>query len=85
VRVTFDDLTTNLPSAAPVERHYGVNGTRLAKGEEWGRFEFGSTIVMIAAGGLMTLEARPPGAPIRLGQRVGMLRRELGDGRAERS
>jgi phosphatidylserine decarboxylase len=73
VRVTFDDLTTNVRGAAPVERHYGDNGPRLAKGEEWGRFEFGSTIVMIAAPGLLTLDLQAPGSPLRLGQHIGSL------------
>jgi phosphatidylserine decarboxylase len=72
VRVTFDDLTTNRPGAAPETRTYG-DGVPLAKGEEWGRFEFGSTIVLVAAPGLLTLHVQPPGTPVRLGQRIGSL------------
>lgn len=75
VRVTFDTLTTNLRGAVRVERDYGRDRPRLAKGGEWGRFEFGSTIVMLAAPGLMTLDVQPPGTPVRLGQRIGTLLR----------
>jgi hypothetical protein len=42
-------------------------------GEEWGRFEFGSTIVLVAAPGLLTLDVQPPGTPVRLGARIGTL------------
>lgn len=72
VRVTFDDLTTNVRDGRPVTRTY-ADPTCLAKGEEWGRFEFGSTIVMIAAPGLMALDVQPPGTPVRLGTRIGTL------------
>jgi phosphatidylserine decarboxylase len=71
VRVTFDDLTTNVRDGRLVTRTYGDPAPCLAKGEEWGRFEFGSTIVMIAAAGLMALDVQPPGAPVRLGTRIG--------------
>jgi phosphatidylserine decarboxylase len=74
VRVTFDDLTTNRSGAAPETRTYG-DGIPLAKGEEWGRFEFGSTIVLVAAPGLLTLAMQPPGTPLRLGERIGTLTR----------
>lgn len=73
VRVTFDDLSTNLRGAGPVTRRYADPRPRFAKGEEWGRFEFGSTIVMVAAPGVIDLDARPPGTPLRLGQRIGRL------------
>jgi len=73
VRVRFDDLTTNLRGARPVTRSYADPMPRFAKGEEWGRFEFGSTIVLVAAPGLMQLDAQPPGTQLRLGQRIGRL------------
>jgi phosphatidylserine decarboxylase len=72
VRVTFDDLTTNVRRGGQVLRSYR-EPMRYAKGEEWGRFEFGSTIVMVAAPALMQLEAQPPGTSVRLGQRIGRL------------
>jgi phosphatidylserine decarboxylase len=75
VRVAFDDLTTNVPGSPPITRTYGDPAPQFAKGEEWGRFEFGSTIVMIAAPGVMALDVQPPGAVLRLGQRIGRLRK----------
>ena len=74
VRVTFDELSTNVRGARPLERCY-ADGPRFAKGEEWGRFEFGSTIVLVAAPRLVDLDVQPPGTPLRLGRRIGTLRR----------
>jgi len=56
-----------------VTRQYTDRIPSLAKGEEWGRFEFGSTIVMAAAARLMHIEAQPPATPVRVGQRIGRL------------
>ena len=72
VKLTFDDLTTNRPGAAPETRTYG-EGIPLAKGEEWGRFEFGSTIVLVAAPNLLTLDVPAPGTSVKLGARIGTL------------
>jgi len=74
VHVTFDALTTNVPGARPETRSYGATGPRLAKGEEWGRFEFGSTLVLLAAPGVLELDVAPPATPVRLGRRIGRLR-----------
>lgn len=72
IRVTFDDLTTNLPGAHSAVRSYA--DVQLRKGEEWGRFEFGSTIVLVAAPGVLDLDVQPPGTALRLGARIGTLR-----------
>jgi phosphatidylserine decarboxylase len=74
VHVTFDALTTNDGTREPRWREYG-DPPRLAKGAEWGRFEFGSTLVLAAAPGALELEPRPPGSPVRLGERIGTLHR----------
>ena len=50
-------------------------GVALAQGEEWGRFEFGSTLVLLAEPGKVALEARAAGTPVRLGERIGTLRK----------
>jgi phosphatidylserine decarboxylase len=73
VRLAFDELTTNRPGALRSERTYDDPPITLAKGEEWGRFEFGSTIVVVAAPGAIELHARPTGTPLRLGTRIGRL------------
>jgi phosphatidylserine decarboxylase len=72
VRVEFDTLTTNTGDRAPRWRHYAPP-RRLAKGAEWGRFEFGSTVVLAAAPSTLELTARPPGSRLRLGERIGTL------------
>jgi len=73
VRVGFDDLTTNQVGGIRGERRYGASGVHYAKGEEWGRFEFGSTLVLLLPPGVAELEIRPPGTKLRLGTRIGRL------------
>jgi hypothetical protein len=43
------------------------------KGAEWGRFEFGSTLVLAAAPGALELAPQPPGTALRLGTRIGSI------------
>ncbi len=76
VRVTFDALETNLPGASSVRRDY-PDGVALARGEEWGRFEFGSTLVLLAERGAVALDAQPAGSRLRLGERIGTLRKTV--------
>lgn len=71
VRVGFDDLTTQA-GGARCERRYDPP-IALARGAEWGRFEFGSTLVMVASPDALALEPAPPGTPLRLGARIGRL------------
>lgn len=73
VRVTFDDLCTNVPRARRVSRHYGARAPVFDKGEEWGRFLFGSTIVLLASPGLVELDVQPPNTRLFLGRRIGTL------------
>ncbi len=70
IRLLFDSLTTNIRGGAAIERRY-PEGVALSKGQECGRFEFGSTIVLLAKPGAATIEPKPPGTPVRLGQRIG--------------
>ena len=80
LRVTFDDVSTNLRGGRPITRAYRQPYPCFAKGEEWGRFEFGSTIVMLAAPGVIELDMQPSGTPLRLGVRIGRLRAEREEG-----
>ena len=74
VRVRFDpDLTTNSGRREPAERFYPPGAASFARGEEWGHFEFGSTIVLVAAPGVVRLEASSPGTLLRLRTRIGAL------------
>ena len=71
-KIVFDDLETNLPGAQRVERTY-PQGPQFDRGEEWGRFLFGSTIVLLATPGTLDLESEPAGSSLRLGTRIGRL------------
>lgn len=74
VRVVFDDLTTNIGDADRTRRLRTYDpGVEFDKGIEWGRFEFGSTIVLLASPGALHLEPRAPGSSVRLGERIGRL------------
>ena len=73
VRLRFDGLETNLRDAHGEERRYPPD-LALAKGQEWGHFEFGSSIVLLAAPGAVELAAAPSGTRLRLGTRIGTLR-----------
>lgn len=75
VRVGFDDLTTNRRAGRVATRDYAGREVRIAKGAEWGRFELGSTLVLIARPSLLQLDDAPPGTPLRLGTRIGTLAR----------
>ena len=74
VRLCFDDLVTNARNASAAVREYGASGPSLAKGQEWGRFELGSTIVALATPGWLELARTAAGQPVRLGERIGTLR-----------
>ena len=72
VKVTFDSLRTNVPTGVPTLRSYDPP-IELLRGQEWGRFELGSTIVVLAAPGFVTLEIAEAGARLRLGERIGTI------------
>jgi len=75
VHVNFDSLTTNVKGAAPETREYSAQtkATRLAAGAEWGRFEFGSTLVILVSAEAGTIDFRPTGERVRMGNRIGSL------------
>lgn len=72
VKLAFDDLQTNLPGASRADRSYSPP-QNFARCQEWGRFEFGSTLVLVATPGTLELEIGELGAPVRLGRRLGRL------------
>lgn len=69
VRLAFDDLVTNDGDLART-RSYDPP-VHVDKGREWGRFEFGSTVVLLATPGWAHLDPQPPGTPVRMGGRIG--------------
>jgi phosphatidylserine decarboxylase len=73
IKVAFDDeVTTNVRQPQATVRRYDPP-IHLDKGQEWGRFLFGSTIVLLATPGTLALQAQPEGTPLRLGRRIGTL------------
>ncbi len=70
-KLTFSSLETNVRRGARASCVYEHGEARLAAGDELGRFEFGSTIIVLAAPGSVALEPRDPGHPVRMGERIG--------------
>jgi phosphatidylserine decarboxylase len=74
VKLEFDDnLTTNRPGGRYLKRSYLANLASFSKGKELGRFEFGSTLVVVYPKNAGSLDTRPPGTPVLLGQKIGLL------------
>ncbi len=71
VKLVTEDLETNRGEKR-ADREYRPPRD-FARGEEWGRFEFGSTLVLVASPGALELEVAPPGTAVRLGRRIGRL------------
>ncbi|MBC8187626.1 MAG: phosphatidylserine decarboxylase [Proteobacteria bacterium] len=74
VRLTFDGLRTNIRGARAERRELGDRAPALDRGEEWGHFEFGSTIVMLLPPGAWEIEPQSVGKILRLGQVIGRRR-----------
>lgn len=77
VRLAFDELCTNVPGGRPVTRRFQERAPAFARGEEWGLFEFGSTIVLLTPPAGPTLDLRSAGTPLRLGEAIGRVDAEL--------
>lgn len=74
VHVDFDaELSTNVAKAKGGQHKTYAPPKRIAKGEQWGRFEFGSTIVLVATKGWLALNGQPAGTPLVLGTRIGTM------------
>jgi phosphatidylserine decarboxylase len=71
VRIDFDDLRTNLPGGRRASHDLAPGSRAFARGEQWGRFEFGSTIVMLTPPGGFELDLQPSGHGLRLGEVIG--------------
>jgi phosphatidylserine decarboxylase len=79
VKVEFDSLTTNVKGAPSELREYsdspdGGRAPRFSAGAEWGRFEFGSTLVVLISGDSGELDIQPVGTKVKMGARIGTLR-----------
>jgi len=78
VRLSFDELSTNVAGAVAVRRELGERAPSFARGEEWGHFEFGSTIVMLTPPGEIEIDCHPLGTTLRLGAAIGRMRAKSG-------
>ncbi len=70
-KLSFSSLETNVRGGRRAACVFEHGEARLVRGEEMGRFEFGSTIIVLAAPGGVALEPRESGHPVRMGERIG--------------
>jgi len=72
IKVVYHDVTSNRRGArargASLATPYPVE-----KGGEVGRFELGSSVILLVRPGEATLTPPPPGTPVRLGQPIGRM------------
>ena len=71
VRLGFDDLRTNVSGARPERRDLADRAPTFARGEQWGHFEFGSTIVMLTPPEHFEINPQPIGRALTLGEVIG--------------
>jgi phosphatidylserine decarboxylase len=71
VRLAFDDLRTNVSGARAERRDLGDRAPNFARGEQWGHFEFGSTIIMLTPPERFEINPQPIGRPLTLGEIIG--------------
>ena len=72
VRFVFEAPTTHNGARSAEHRAY-ASPVRVARGDELGRFELGSTILLFTQPGLCRLDPRPEGARVRVGEKLGAL------------
>ncbi|WP_338866248.1 archaetidylserine decarboxylase [Myxococcus stipitatus] len=72
IKASYDDITTHTGQPGKVHRYQ--EGYKVEKGGELGRFEMGSTVILLFEAGRVKWESSlQPEAPLRLGQRIGVL------------
>ncbi len=74
VRLTFDDVRTNVYAGRMERREFGDGAPEFARGEQWGHFEFGSTIIMLVPPDLFEIRPQPVGRALTLGEIIGRRR-----------
>jgi len=72
VRVVYHGLRTNRPRALPIAAAVQPPHA-LERGAELGRFELGSTVIVLCRPGEAALDDLAPGTPLRMGQAVGRI------------
>ncbi|MEO1087475.1 MAG: phosphatidylserine decarboxylase, partial [Acidobacteriota bacterium] len=76
IRLSFDDMESNLGGVRRRQEKTYDDALRFERCEEWGRFHFGSTLVLVATPGTLRLDVGERGEPLRLGRRIGDLSAE---------
>ena len=74
VRLTFDDLRTNVNAGRVERREFADPAPKFVRGEQWGHFEFGSTIIMLVPPDLFEIHPQPVGSSLTLGEVIGRRR-----------
>lgn len=72
IRLSFDALESNLFGGRRADRSYAP-ALPFERCQEWGRFHFGSTLVLVATPGTLRLDIEPRGSQLRLGRKIGEL------------
>ena len=73
IRLTFHPLRTNRPVHARLVETL-VPPAAVRRGEEFGRFEFGSAVVLLLSAAAGTLHPLEPHSSVRVGRAIGRLR-----------
>mgnify|MGYP006160648091 FL=1 len=76
IRVRYDDLFSNCPGAVRVQKTLRVP-LRVERGEELGRFELGSTVILLFQPEQVNWNSVSVGQPVRLGMALGTFRYDL--------
>ncbi|MBN2497605.1 MAG: phosphatidylserine decarboxylase [Deltaproteobacteria bacterium] len=76
IALSFHEFVSNRPGVGPTRLHF-ERSVSLAKGDEVGVFEMGSTVVLLFERDRVDLSLPEMDRPIRLGQRIGALRAGL--------
>lgn len=77
IKVVYHDVTSNLPGARAM--HQQMTGPHsLDKGAELGRFELGSTVILLTRPGEATLKDWTPGEVLQMGQPIGRITKKTG-------
>ena len=71
VRLAFDDLRTNPRDRKALRRDLGERAPSFFRGQEWGHFEFGSTILLLTPPSRYEIDLQPLGSAVRMGEVIG--------------
>jgi phosphatidylserine decarboxylase len=73
IQAAYDSVVTH--DGQPARSHTYPRAIRIDKGDEIGRFEMGSTVILLFERGRVRWDpALAPEAPVRMGQRIGVFR-----------